>query len=308
MCLAGTRETISARQESAAPSSHRHDASEPPAPTTANRTGDRSRLSRRALLGAGLGAALTAAWPAAPALARRVPTRAIVDLTQVFAVDMPTFGPEKPHRETMADFPMPPEGEFAFYNQRWTFTEHVGTHIDPPGHVIGGGRLSPEVTPDELLAPAVVIDIRAKAAADPNATVTVDDVVAFERRHGRIPRGAAVLMDSGWAERWDDGDLAYRGTASLEEFPFNFPGFDPEACDFLIRRRDIVGVGVDTLSTDPGASVDFPAHEVLGRADRWGLENLANLERLPPRGATLVVGLVPWEAGSGGPCRVLAFW
>jgi kynurenine formamidase len=229
-----------------------------------------------------------------------------VDGSHVFSPTMPTFGEEKPSREVIGG-PFP-DGEFGFYDQRWTFTEHHGTHMDAPGHVIGGGRLSTDLRPEELFVPAVVIDITGKAAEDPNAVVTVDDVIGFERGNGRIPAGAAVLMDSGWAARWPEGDLAYRGTDSLDEFPFNFPGFSPEACEFLVEQRDVAGVGVDTLSTDPGESTEFPAHEVLGRADRWGLENLTNLDQLPPRGATLVVGLVPWEEGSGGPCRAMAMW
>lgn len=306
MCLAGTRETVRSRQDDdAAPTAapqiahyHEHAAREP--------AGRHATVSRRALLGGGLGATLAAVLPATPAAARRVPTRRVLDLTRVFAEDMPTYGAEKPERETISG-PFP-EGEFGFYNQRWVFTEHVGTHLDAPGHVIGGGRLAPELQPEELILPAVVIDISAKAAKDPNAVVTVRDVVAFERGHGRIPSRAAVFMNSGWGSRWDDGDLAYRGTDDLDEFPFNFPGFSAEACEFLIERRRVVGVGVDTLSTDPGESVDFPAHQVLGRADRWGLENLANLDAMPPRGATVVIGLVPWAEGSGGPCRALAFW
>jgi kynurenine formamidase len=305
MCVSGTRDAVRSRDhhhplpsEPPGEQAHRDDVTEHARP--------RPTMSRRRVLGVGLGATLAAVVPASPALARRIPTRQVLDLSQVFSTDMPTYGPEKPSREVFQ--PMPPPGEFGFYNQRWVFTEHVGTHIDAPGHVIGGGRLTTDLDPDELLAPAVVIDITSKAAQDPNAVVTVDDVIAFERRHGRIPRGAAVLMNSGWARFWDQGDLAYRGTQSLDEFPFNFPGFSAEACDFLIRNRDIAGVGVDTSSTDPGESTDFPAHEVLGRADRWGLENLTNLDRMPPRGATIVVGLVPWEESSGGPCRLLAMW
>ena len=103
---------------------------------------------------------------------------------------------------------------------------------------------------------------RDKAQENPNAVLDVDDVVAFERRHGRIPRGAAVFMDSGWAERWEDGDLAYRGTATLEEFPFNFPGFSAEACEFLIERREIVGVvndvRVNGLQDDSRLQVYLP--------------------------------------------------
>ncbi len=307
MCLAGTREAVrNADQTQATPPPT------PQGPHTHDPAGG-STLSRRTLLGAGVTAAVASVLPATPAVAGGVPTqrwrprrRRTVDLTHVFATGMPTYGNEKPTRENFQ--PPAPEGEFGFYNNRWTFTEHVGTHLDAPGHVIGGGRLAPQIRPAELIAPAVVIDIRRKAARNPNAVVTMNDVRAFERRHGRIPRRAAVLMDSGWAARWDDGDLAYRGTDSLDEFPFNFPGFDAEACEFLVARRDIVGVGVDTLSTDPGDSTTFPAHEVLGRADRWGLENLANLRTMPPRGATITVGLVPWEKGSGGPCRVFASW
>lgn len=325
MCLAGTADAVAHRDtDDAAPHhddrpapTHHHDhggvAHHPAVAAGEPAREGRSRVSRRALLGGGGALALTTLLPSAPAAAQRggaergrLRGRRTVDLTHAFRTDMPTYNNEKPSRETMDAFPEQPEGEFGFYSQRWTFTEHVGTHLDAPGHVIGGARRSPELDPGELVAPAVVIDIRDAAAEDPNATVDVDDVVAFERRHGRIPHGAAVLMRSGWSARWDDGDLAYRGTDSLEEWPFNFPGFSAEACEFLVERRDIVGVGVDTLSTDPGDSTRFPAHEVLGRADRWGLENLANLGDLPPRGATLVVGLVPWQEGSGGPCRAFA--
>lgn len=313
MCLAGTRETLRPEHHHPAIAPSREDAA--PVSTCHHGQG----LSRRTVLGAGMAAAAAALLPTVPAHAKPVggppatppglgrgKRRRTADLTHVFATDMPTYGDEKPNRENFQ--PPAPVGEFGFYNNRWTFTEHVGTHMDAPGHVIGGGRLSPDITAAELMAPAVVIDIRRKAARDPNAVVTVEDVMAFERRHGRIPRGAAVLMNSGWAARWNDGDLAFRGTQRLDEFPFNFPGFDAEACELLITRRDIVGVGVDTLSTDPGDSTTFPVHEVLGRADRWGLEALANLDSMPPRGAMLFVGLVPWEEGSGGPCRVLASW
>lgn len=290
MCLEGTRQAVLGESDGAA-------------------SDVQPQLSRRTFLGAGLAATAAATFlPASRADARRIRTRRRVDLTYTYSVQMPTYGPEKPSRETMQEFPEQDEGEFGFYNQRWTFTEHTGTHIDAPGHVIGGGRRSPDLTVEELIAPAVVIDIRDKATDDPNAVVEVADVVSFERRHGRIPDGAAVLMNSGWGQNWDDGDLAYRGTNSLDQWPFNFPGFSADACEFLITHRDIVGVGVDTLSTDPGNSTTFPAHEVLGRADRWGLENIANIGRLPPRGATVFVGLVPWEEGSGGPARVAAMW
>jgi kynurenine formamidase len=150
-----------------------------------------------------------------------------------------------------------------------------------------------------------VIDIAAKAARDPDAVVTVDDVRAFERRHGRIPRGAAVLMYSGWGAKVGDAD-AYRGTDAAGTL--HFPGFGPEATEWLLQRRGIRSLGVDTLSIDPGESETFETHLILTGADRYGVENLANLRRVPPTGATLVVGLIPFEQGSGGQARVFATW
>ncbi|ASU59374.1 cyclase family protein [Nocardiopsis dassonvillei] len=244
--------------------------------------------------------------PGSPGRPRPWPTgfRRVADLSHVLSPTMPSWGEDKPRRESLGD-PVP-EGGFGFYLQQWTLSEHSGTHLDAPGHVIGGGRLVPDIRPDELLAPAAVIDIRARAAEDPDTTVTVDDVLAFEREHGRIPAGAAVLMHSGWSARWAQGDEAVRGVAA--DGSWHFPGFGPEACEFLIERRGVVGVGVDTLSTDPGDSTDFPAHEVVGRADRWGLESLTGLEQLPPIGALISVGVMPGLDASGGPSRVLAMW
>jgi kynurenine formamidase len=230
--------------------------------------------------------------------------RHVADLSHVISPSLPGWDDERPRRETLAG--PAPDGEFGFYLQQWTFSEHTGTHLDAPGHVIGGGRMVPDIRPEELVAPAAVIDIRARAAEDPDTVVTVDDILAFERAHGPIPEGAAVLMHSGWSQRWERGEDAVRGVAA--DGSWHFPGFGPDACEFLVTRRAISGVGVDTLSTDPGNSADFPAHEVVGRADRWGLEALTGLDRLPPVGATLMVGVLPGENASGGPSRVLALW
>ena len=192
-----------------------------------------------------------------------------------------------------------------YYMQQWTIIEHIGTHVDAPGHFTPGGRLSPELRPEELVVEAVVIDIADRAARDPDTVVTVDDLRAFERRHGRIPRNAAVLMYSGWAAKVGDA-AAYRGADAAGTL--HFPGFGAEACEWLLRRRGIRSLGVDTLSIDPGNSTTFETHLILTGADRYGLENLNNLDRIPRRGATVVVGLIPYEEGSGGQARILASW
>lgn len=223
------------------------------------------------------------------------------DLTYPLTTTFPAFAPgEEAVRRTVVTIE-----DDGYYLQEWRIIEHIGTHVDAPGHFVPGGRLATELVLPELITPAVVINIARRAARDPDAVVTVEDVRRFERRHGRIPRDAAVLMFSGWGAKVGDAD-AYRGTDSSGVL--HFPGFSPEACDFLVRRRRIRSLGVDTLSIDPGNSTTFETHVILGTADRYGLENLANLGRIPPRGATIVVGLIPYEEGSGGQARVFATW
>jgi kynurenine formamidase len=129
------------------------------------------------------------------------------------------------------------------------------------------------------------MDIAARAAQDPDTAVTVDDLRAFERRHGRIPCDAAVLMHSGWGAKVGD-PAAYHGADASGTL--HFPSFGPDASERLLRRQ-----GVRSLSVDPGNSTTFETHLLVAEADRYGLENLANLDRIPRRGATIIVGLIP---------------
>ena len=278
MCLPGTVETIRERAEA-------------------------PKLSRRAALAGGGAAALAALLPAgAGAHDRRAHHDRrgdkVADLTHVFRAGSPMYTGDPPRRRTIRNYV--PDG---FYAQEWTFGEHSGTHMDAPGHFFEGRRLTPQIRPDELFLPAAVIDISARAARDPDATVTADDVRRHERRYGRLPRGAAVLMRSGWDARYGD-PVAYRNADATGTY--HFPGFGADAVDYLLDRGRAAAIGVDTLSLDPGNSTTFPVHiDWLGN-DHFGLENIANLATIPPRGAGLIVGVIPWEAGSGGPCRLLA--
>ncbi len=265
-------------------------------------TGDRPGLSRRSFLKAGATAAAAAAIVGAgapPALARPRRGRRVVDLTHRLVRAFPSFlGPQAVFDEVL--FTIPDDG---FYTKQWTFDEHIGTHLDTPGHFSLGMALVDELDPATLIAPVVVVDIKDKAGDDPNATVSQADLVAWERRHGRIPRGALVCMNSGWDSLVGDGDT-FRGGAGFPDL--NFPGFSQDATDWLLARRDVVGIGVDTLSLDPGNSSTFDVHVSFLGAGKYGVENLANLDDLPARGATAFVGPIPWEEGSGSPCRVLA--
>jgi kynurenine formamidase len=257
------------------------------------------RIDRRTALAGGVAAAVAAAFPAR-AFAHRPAKKRLQDLTHVFTEGFPVFTFDPPAREDLVTIPTG-----GFYSQQWTFGEHSGTHMDAPGHFVVGGRLSPEITPQELLVPIVVIDISDRAEHDHDAVVAVDDLRRFERRHGRIPRGALVSMDSGWARKIGD-PLEFKGGAAFPNY--HFPGFGLDAALWLAEERDVTAIGVDTLSLDPGNSSTFPVHVNFLKTDRYGLENLANLDKIPPRGAVAYVGLIPWEQGSGGPCRVIASW
>ena len=267
------------------------------------RSEDGPRLDRRAVLLGGVGAAVAATFPARATAGRshrREKKKHLEDLTHVFTDGFPVFTFDPPASEVLITIP-----SGGFYAQKWTFGEHSGTHMDAPGHFVEGGRLSPDITLQELIVPIVVIDISSRAAQDPDTAVTVDDLRRFERRRGRIPDGALVCMDSGWAAKVDD-PLEFKGG---DAFPnYHFPGFSLEAAMWLAERRDVTGIGVDTISLDPGNSQTFPVHVNFLATDRYGLEGLNNLDQIPPEGAVAYVGLIPWEKGSGGPCRVIASW
>lgn len=268
-----------------------------------------AQLTRRTALLASAGMAATTVLTAAgaqPASAqgRTGPRRARhgkLDLTYTLGEDFPAYTPgeeavRRPGTTIQAD---------GYYLQRWDIYEHTGTHVDAPAHFNPNGRYASELTVQELLVPAVVVDIADRAALDPDTVVTVADLRAHERRHGRIEEGTAVLMYSGWGAKVGDAN-AYRGTDSAGVL--HFPGFSGDACEWLLRRRRIQALGVDTLSIDPGDSATFEAHKILNGADRYGIENLAHLRRLPPHGARISVGVIPFKQGSGGPAKVLAHW
>jgi kynurenine formamidase len=275
MCLPGTVETVRARvKEEGTP-----------------------LVSRRALLLGGAGAALAAALPLP---ARASPGGNVLDLTHVLREGFPTFSPPEPVREDFATY-----AANGFYSQKWTLHEHSGTHMDAPGHFVEGKRLTPDIPAADLIAPLAVIDIKKRAARDPDAMLEIRDIHAYERRHGAIPSGALVAMDSGWAAKVNN-PLAFKGGA---EFPnYHFPGYSVEAAMWLAENRDVTGIGVDTLSLDPGNSTTFPVHVNFLATNRYGVENLANLGSAPPAGATVYVGVVPWEEGSGGPLRAVTVW
>jgi kynurenine formamidase len=285
MCVPGTVEIVRARLEAQPPPRI-----EPP------------RVTRRAALLAAAGTALAATVPSR-AFGQRGSSfgSKVADLTHTFSEEFPLFPGSPPiSRTTLVTVQ-----DNGYYGQQWTLSEHACTHMDAPAHFVVNGRTVTQLRVSELVAPVVVINIADRAATDPDTVVTPADLRAFERRHGRIPRGALVCMHSGWEER--AGSVEAYGNVDANGV-LHFPGFGKPAVDWLLAERDIRGIGVDTLSLDRGSSPTFDVHSTLLPANRYGIENLRGLATIPPRGATMYVGVIPWRNGSGGPCRAFAAW
>ena len=189
-----------------------------------------------------------------------------------------------------------------YFTRSFWMLEHYGTHLDAPAHFPPGKTTVDQIPAKQLFGPAVVIDVRAESGKDVDFHLSPARVQEWEKRHGRIPEGAIVLLRTGWSSRWPDA-RKYRNQDAQGKM--HFPGFSAEAAKLLIERK-ISGLGCDTMSVDYGASSDYAVHHLALGAGLYHLENLADLSELAETGAFLVVAPIKLEGGSGGPVRVFA--
>jgi kynurenine formamidase len=259
----------------------------------------RSALSRRGFfkgtVAAGFGVA--AMDPAAAAPARRFSSA--IDLTHTMSPDFPTFF-GVPGIEMDKKFDIKKDGFNLYW---WRIIEHAGTHLDAPIHFSETGATAEKIAVDTLVVPLAVVDVAAKAAQNADYLLTREDLAAWEKRHRRLPDNCCVAMNSGWAKQLAD-PAKYTGKDGSGVF--HFPGIAPDAAEWLMKERKVAGLAVDTLSLDHGPSKDFKVHYAWLPSGRWGLENVANLDKVPAAGATLVVGLAKVKDATGGPARLIA--
>ena len=187
--------------------------------------------------------------------------------------------------------------------RRVTVGEHSGTHANAPSSFHADGAAIDAYPAEMLVVPAVVIDVSAAAAADADHRLTIDEVIAWERRFGSVPAGAAVLVHTGWCRRWGDPSRFLNAGA---DGGMHFPGVSLAAAELLIEARGAAGLGIDTHGIDGGDATAFAVNARVLERPRLLLENLANLDQLPPTGATIVVGVLRLRGGSGSPAAVLA--
>jgi kynurenine formamidase len=198
------------------------------------------------------------------------------------------------------------EGGYFYASNAFCTPEHGGTHMDAPIHFGAGRHTVAEIPVERLVAPAVIIDVREAAAKDPDYVLVPADIERWEKAHGRIPEHAIVVLRTGWESRWGDVKAYLGDDTPGDASNLHFPSFGAEAAEFLVRERRTAGIGVDTASIDNGPSRDFMVHRITAAANVFGLENLMNLGRLPPTGATLIALPMKITGGSGAPVRVIA--
>jgi kynurenine formamidase len=230
----------------------------------------------------------------------------MIDLTHAYS-SKTVYWPTSPTKFTLERLAYGKTDGGYFYAANTLCTpEHGGTHLDAPIHFGEGRRTAAELPLEQLIAPAIVIDVTAQAKADRDYRLTARDVTQFEQQHGRIAAGSIVLLRTGWSRHWPDAKAYMGDDTPGDASKLSFPGYGVDAAKLLIDERRAGVIGIDTASIDYGKSTDFMVHRIAAARNVAGFENLTNLDQLPPTGATVIALPMKIEGGSGGPLRAVA--
>ena len=231
-----------------------------------------------------------------------------IDLSHDFSEETIYWVTAEPFKRTTVAEGMTPGGYYySAYN--YSAAEHGGTHIDSPVHFAQGKKTVDQIELNQLIGEGVKIDVSAKAAADRDYLITVDDIKNWEAANGKIPEWAIILFQTGFGSKWPD-KKAYLGTDQKGEAAvkdLHFPGLHPDAAKWLIENRKFKAVGIDTASIDNGQSTTFDTHVALMTNNLPAFENVANVDKLPVKGFQIVALPMKIKGGSGAPLRIAAF-
>lgn len=216
-----------------------------------------------------------------------------IDLTHVLSPAIPTWdGSCGFHLDLLKDYSAYQSGT-KFRNQHIRMEAGIGTHMDAPAHCIAGGLSIADLPLSQLIAPCVVIDLSAQA--NESFSLSVKDIKDFETKYGLIPKESIVLIHTGWERFWPE-PAKYCNH-------YCFPSVSQEAATYLLKR-DIKGLGIDTLSPDRPES-GFPVHQLLLGAGKYIIENVAHSKQLPPQGSLLLVLPIKIQGAAEAPIRLI---
>ncbi|MBW4677092.1 MAG: cyclase family protein [Desmonostoc geniculatum HA4340-LM1] len=224
----------------------------------------------------------------------------VIHLSHVIDLDIPQWPGDPPVEfETVAEL-----NNDGYYLRRFSLGEHSATHINAPNSFSSHSIGIDQYPAQSLVVPAVVIDIREAVKENFDYALAIADILAWEEIYGKIPPNCVVILNTGWQKKWFDKNAFFNQDA---EGVSHFPGFGSDATQFLLGQRKITGVGIDTHGVDPGQDNSFATNRLVLEQPRIVLENLTNLDQLPPKGTTLAIGILRLRGGSGCPAGVLAF-
>ena len=236
----------------------------------------------------------------------------VVDLTAPLSSTTPILKLPEPFADTVP-FSLQEISRYDDRGPAWYWNnihtgEHTGTHLDAPVHWITAkdGHDVSQIPPPRLIAPAAVLDVSDRVAADPDFLLEIEHLQQWEATNGPLPEGGWLLLRTGWDARSGDQEAFL----NADETGPHTPGVSVEAAKWLAEEAPVIGIGVETVGTDAGAAHSFdppfPCHSFVLGAGKYGLTQLQNLHRLPPAGAVVIAAPLPIVGGSGSPTRVLA--
>lgn len=198
-----------------------------------------------------------------------------------------------------------------YYYSAFNFcaAEHGGTHLDAPVHFAAGKWSTDQIPLENLTGDAIVIDVSKNAMTNADYLITVDDIQAWEKVNGVIADNSIVLFRTGYGSFYPDSKK-YLGTDERGQeavAKLHFPGIHPATAEWLTKNRKIKAIGIDVASIDYGQSKDFKTHQIIYGANIPGFENVANMDKLPAKGAYVVALPMKIKGGSGGPLRIVAW-
>jgi kynurenine formamidase len=231
---------------------------------------------------------------------RIIASKRFVDLTHSFSPLTPVwkgFGPANFSRaadpETGQPFTIEKDHFRAVF---YSMVGQYGTHVDPPAHFDPKGVTVDQLPLKQMILPLVVIDLTPILRRDPNHALSVADLRAWERVHGRVPAGAFAALRTDMYKDWESNPQRFKRTP--------FPAWSLAAIKFLYEQRGVVANGHESMDTD--TTGDLESETWLLTHGHWQIEVMANLDQVPATGALIVVSWPKPQHGLGFPARAFA--